>query len=84
DEELFGLTKSVPVYVPFPFISAADLLRHCQVTGLSLSGLMTQNVLALHSIEALEQHFARVWEVMRSGIVRGISTVGVLPGNLRV
>ncbi|MDI5303937.1 hypothetical protein MJN76_33040, partial [Salmonella enterica subsp. enterica serovar Anatum] len=42
-------------------------------TGLSLSGLMMQNELALHSKEALEQHFARVWEVMRSGIERGIT-----------
>ncbi|EHD00223.1 L-serine deaminase 1, partial [Salmonella enterica subsp. enterica serovar Wandsworth str. A4-580] len=43
-----------------------------------------QNELALHSKEALEQHFARVWEVMRSGIERGITTEGVLPGKLRV
>ncbi len=42
-------------------------------TGLSLSGLMMQNELALHSKEALEQHFAAVWEVMSAGIERGIT-----------
>jgi L-serine dehydratase len=45
---------------------------------------MMQNELALHSKEALEQHFAAVWEVMSSGIERGITTEGVLPGKLRV
>ncbi|WP_254492043.1 L-serine ammonia-lyase, iron-sulfur-dependent, subunit alpha, partial [Salmonella enterica] len=49
-----------------------------------ISGLMKQNELALHSKEAREQHFARVCEVMRSGIERGITTEGVLPGKLRV
>ena len=43
-----------------------------------------QNELALHSKEALEQHFAAVWEVMSAGIERGITTEGVLPGKLRV
>ncbi len=45
---------------------------------------MMKNELALHSKEELEQHFANVWEVMRSGIERGITTEGVLPGKLRV
>jgi L-serine dehydratase len=45
---------------------------------------MMKNELALHSKEELEQHFANVWEVMRGGIERGITTEGVLPGKLRV
>ncbi len=45
---------------------------------------MMKNELALHSKEELEQHLANVWEVMRGGIERGISTEGVLPGKLRV
>ena len=52
-------------------------------TGLSLRP-DDENELALHSKEELEQHFANVWEVMRSGIERGITTEGVLPGKLRV
>lgn len=42
---------------------------------------MMQNELALHSKEALEQHFAAVWEVMSASIERGITTEGVLPAN---
>lgn len=81
DEEHFGQQDSAPVEVPYPYSSAADLQKHCQETGLSLSGLMMKNELALHSKEELEQHPANVWEVMRGGIERGISTEGVLLAN---
>lgn len=84
DEAHFGQIADAPVAVPYPYKNAADLQRHCRETGLSLSGLMMQNELALHSKEALEQHFAAVWEVMSAGIERGITTEGVLPGKLRV
>ncbi|MFP1454028.1 hypothetical protein ACLB1O_01495 [Escherichia coli] len=70
----FGQQNSAPVEVPYPYSSAADLQKHCQETGLSLSGLMMKNELALHSKEELEQHLANVWEVMRGGIERGIRT----------
>lgn len=40
DEEHFGQQDSAPVEVPYPYSSAADLQKHCQETGLSLSGLM--------------------------------------------
>lgn len=56
DEEHFGQQDSAPVEVPYPYSSAADLQKHCQETGLSLSGLMMKNELALHSKEELEQH----------------------------
>lgn len=49
DEEHFGQQDSAPVEVPYPYSSAADLQKHCQETGLSLSGLMMKNELALHS-----------------------------------
>lgn len=57
DEEHFGQQDSAPVEVPYPYSSAADLQKHCQETGLSLSGLMMKNELALHSKEELEQHW---------------------------
>ena len=52
DEEHFGQQDSAPVEVPYPYSSAADLQKHCQDTGLSLSGLMMKNELALHSKES--------------------------------
>ncbi|ALB67995.1 L-serine dehydratase [Cronobacter dublinensis 1210] len=84
DEAHFGQTQTSTTPVPYPYKTAADLQRHCRETGLSLSGLMMKNELALHSKEALEAHFTQVWDVMRGGIERGTTTEGVLPGKLRV
>ncbi|AOV96510.1 L-serine ammonia-lyase [Edwardsiella hoshinae] len=84
DEEHFGQQSSQPISVPYPYASAADLQRLCKESGLSLSGLVMQNELALHSKEEIDAHFARVWDVMRTGIERGMNTEGVLPGPLRV
>ncbi|PQV65584.1 L-serine ammonia-lyase, partial [Cronobacter sakazakii] len=84
DEAHFGKTQSSAIDVPYPYNTAADLQRHCRETGLSLSGLMMKNELALHSKEELEAHFSQVWDVMRAGIERGTTTEGVLPGKLRV
>ncbi|PPY02002.1 L-serine ammonia-lyase, partial [Cronobacter sakazakii] len=84
DEAHFGQTQSSAIDVPYPYNTAADLQRHCRETGLSLSGLMMKNELALHSKEELEAHFSQVWDVMRAGIERGTTTEGVLPGKLRV
>ena len=84
EEACFGQTHDVATPVPFDFRSAHQLLQLCEHNGLSISGLMMQNELALHSKEELEQHFAAVWEVMSAGIERGITTEGVLPGKLRV
>ncbi|WP_058914153.1 L-serine ammonia-lyase [Entomohabitans teleogrylli] len=84
DEAHFGQTAASDITVPYPYKNAADLQRHCKETGLSLSGLVMKNELAIHSQQALNQHLMQVWEVMRAGIERGISTEGVLPGKMRV
>jgi L-serine dehydratase len=36
------------VNVPYPFKSAQEMLDYCKETGLSLSGMVMQNELALH------------------------------------
>lgn len=70
--------------VPYPFKYAADLQKHCKDTGLSLSALVMQNELALRSKEEIQQYLSSVWDVMKSGIERGVTTEGLLPGPLRV
>ncbi len=84
DEEHFGLPNDNKVQVPYPYKSAADLQKHCKDTGLSLSALMMQNELALHTKEEIHAHLSAVWEVMKAGIERGVNTEGHLPGPLRV
>lgn len=49
DEEHFGKDSVGDVSVPYPFKSATEMLGYCKETGLSLSGMVMQNELALHS-----------------------------------
>ncbi|MBK0000172.1 L-serine ammonia-lyase [Erwinia sp. S43] len=84
DEESFGKTALNEVSVPYPFNSAKEMLNHCQQTGLSLSGMVLKNELAIHSRADIERYFSDVWQTMRDCIDRGLNTEGVLPGPLRV
>ncbi|WP_213993659.1 L-serine ammonia-lyase [Sodalis sp. dw_96] len=84
DEAHFGQPVIDLISVPHPFNSAQQLLDQCKSTGLSLSGLVMQNELALHSGEEINSYFAAVWLTMRACIDRGLNTEGVLPGPLRV
>ena len=84
DAEHFGQAEQQAVAVPYPFSHASDLLAHCRQTGLSLSGMVMQNELALHSKEEIERYFSQIWQTMRACIDRGLNTEGVLPGPLRV
>ena len=84
DEEHFGQSALDEVSVPWPFLSAKDLLAHCRETGLSLSGLVMKNELALHSRDEIHAYFTNIWQTMQACIDRGLNTEGVLPGPLRV
>jgi L-serine dehydratase len=58
DEEHFGKEVLNEVTVPYPFKSASDMLNYCKETGLSLSGMVMQNELALHSKQEIEAYLA--------------------------
>ncbi|MCO7256039.1 L-serine ammonia-lyase [Dickeya oryzae] len=84
DEAHFGQTQEDTLTVPHPYRSAREILEHCKQSGLSISGMMMRNELALHSRQEIEDYFAAVWQTMRACMDRGMNTEGVLPGPLRV
>lgn len=84
EEACFGQTHDVATPVPFDFRSAHQLLQLCEHNGLSISGLMMQNELALRDEGQIEAGFAAIYAVMHNGIERGMNTEGVLPGPLNV
>ncbi|MBK4713836.1 MULTISPECIES: L-serine ammonia-lyase [Tenebrionibacter/Tenebrionicola group] len=84
DEAHFGKSALNEADVPYPFRSAKEMLAHCRESGLSLSGMVLRNELALHTKSDIDAWFERVWQTMRACIDRGINTEGVLPGPLRV
>ena len=84
DEAHFGHADTAAVNVPYAFDSAKALLAHCKETGLSLSGLVLKNELAIHNKKEIETYFSTIWQTMRACIDRGMNTEGVLPWPLRV
>lgn len=77
--------------VPFPFHSAAEMLKMAQENSLSISELMLRNecaVAAARGAENPEQEvrggIERIWSAMRTCMDRGIATEGTLPGGLSV
>lgn len=84
DEAHFGKPVLDEVAVPYPFRYATEILAHCHDTGLSLSGMVMRNELAMHSKQDIESYFENIWQTMRACIDRGLNTEGILPGPLRV
>ncbi len=84
DEENFGKEETSEFSLPYDFNSAAELLSHCNETGLSISAVVMANMRAMHNEQVIESYFANIWQTMRECLERGMNTEGVLPGPLRV
>jgi L-serine dehydratase len=70
--------------VPYPFTTAAELLRHTASTGLRISDVMLANELVRRDEGEVRSGLLHIWSVMRECVERGSATTGVLPGGLRV
>ncbi|SDG55953.1 L-serine dehydratase [Sinosporangium album] len=77
--------KADDTALPYPFTTAAELLAHCDETGLSISGLMLENEKAFGRSESeIRDGLLNLWRVMSECVRRGCSREGVLPGGLKV
>ncbi|WP_237478844.1 L-serine ammonia-lyase [Lichenibacterium dinghuense] len=69
---------------PYPFATAAAMLRMARASGLSVAAMKRANEGADRAPEAVEAGLARVWATMDACIERGLVREGELPGGLRV
>ncbi|WP_458113312.1 L-serine ammonia-lyase [Arthrobacter sp. R1-13] len=70
--------------LPFPFRTAAELLRHCQANGLSIGEVMLVNERASRSEEEIRQGLLHIYSVMESCVAVSLKREGLLPGGLKV
>ncbi|MCX8661962.1 MULTISPECIES: L-serine ammonia-lyase [unclassified Gilliamella] len=84
EEEQFGQQEQNSVDVPYPFSTAAQLLKHCDDNSLSVSSIVLKNELQLHSYDDVVNYFSLVGQTMLDCIKRGMNTEGLLPGALKV
>jgi L-serine dehydratase len=73
-----------PTPVPYPFASAAELLKIAAATGLPVSGVMLANELIRRDSAEVSAGLLRIWTVMQECVTRGCLAGGVLPGGLKV
>ncbi len=70
--------------LPYPFLSAVDLLIHCANHDISISDLMMENEKTWRSEEEIRHGLLEIWKVMRSCVNNGCRNEGILPGGMKV
>jgi L-serine dehydratase len=83
DEAAAGADRIKPddTALPYPFLSAEELLRLCAAHGLSISALMLENEQAWHTKAEIRERLLAIWQVMQDCVRQGCRSQGVLPGG---
>ncbi|WP_165235041.1 L-serine ammonia-lyase [Aquisphaera insulae] len=76
--------RAVAPDVPFPFDSAAELLRACRENSLTIPEVVLRDELTFRDEAAVREGLARIWSAMRGSAFRGAFREGILPGGLEV
>ncbi|WP_199258602.1 L-serine ammonia-lyase [Paracoccus binzhouensis] len=69
--------------VPYPFRTAAEMLRMGRESGQTIARMKRANEQAIHGA-ALDRKLDRIWQIMDGCIQRGLTQDGLLPGGLNV
>jgi L-serine dehydratase len=75
---------AVAITVPYPFANAAELMNHCERTGLAIDALLLANEAAFRPEAETRAKLDAIWQAMQACVKRGCSLDGVLPGGLKV
>ena len=70
--------------LPYPFLSAVDLLIHCANHDLSISDVMMENEKSWRDEAEIRQGLLDIWKTMRSCVKNGCHNEGILPGGMKV
>ncbi|MCP4878147.1 MAG: L-serine ammonia-lyase [Gammaproteobacteria bacterium] len=86
DETAAGTDRIVEddTRLPYPFLSAVDLLIHCANHDISISDVMMENEKTWRSEKEIRQGLLGIWKVMRDCVSNGCRNEGILPGGMKV
>jgi L-serine dehydratase len=70
--------------LPYDFDSAAQLLKLCERTGMSIAALMMENEKTWRSEDEIRSKIEFIWQAMRRCVDQGLNAQGILPGGLNV
>jgi len=83
DGELPGASVK-RVNLKYPADNAAQLLKHCSDTGMTVSQIVMQNELSWRTEAEVKAGLLNIWKTMTQCLYRGAHTGGELPGGLKV
>lgn len=78
-----GMRVSMQHAIPYPFATAAEMLRMGEDSGKTIAQMKRANEEAVYGSQ-LDARLDRIWEVMQACIERGLAQEGTLPGGLKV
>ncbi|MTH64611.1 L-serine ammonia-lyase [Paracoccus shanxieyensis] len=70
--------------VPYPFALAAEMLEMAEKSGKSIAQMKRENERVHRTDAQISEGIARIWQVMRDCMDRGLATGGILPGGLSI
>jgi L-serine dehydratase len=70
--------------VPHPFETAEQMLQMARRSGSTIAEMKLANERCFRSRAEIDKGIARIWQVMKSCMDRGLTTEGTLPGGLSV
>lgn len=72
------------VILKYPVNTSAELMKHCETQGLSVSQVVLENEDSWRSESDVRTGVMNIWKVMTECIYRGCHASGELPGGLKV
>jgi len=70
--------------LPYPFLTAVDLLIHCANHDMRISDVMMENEKLWRSEDEIRAGLLNIWKVMKTCVNNGCRNEGILPGGLKV
>lgn len=75
---------SEDIQLAHPFTNAAELINHCESTGLSISQLILENENSFRPESETRSKLDEIWAAMQACVAKGCQGEGILPGGLHV
>jgi L-serine dehydratase len=76
--------KQDDTVLPYPFLTAVNLLIHCANHDMRISDVMMENEKMWRSEDEIRAGLLNIWKVMQSCVKNGYRNEGILPGGLKV
>ena len=76
--------KQDDTQLPYPFLTAVNLLIHCANNDMRISDVMMENEQVWRSEADIRSGLLNIWKVMQTCVKNGYRNEGILPGGLKV